>query len=62
MAEPKLAGPDADSGRSPSDDEKHVGATSRDDARPLDLPEDPDAGKSDEERANIVRIASDIYN
>ena len=42
--------PDTGSGRTPSDDEKVVGV----DASYGDLPPDPDAGLSDEERARIV--------
>ena len=41
---------DSDSGRSPSDDEKKIGGS------PADLPPDPDAGLSEEERAKIVRF------
>ncbi len=48
---------DSDSGRSPSDDEKHVGveAGAFESAGKRDLPPDPDAGLSEEERAKIVR-------
>ena len=41
---------DADSGRTPSDDEKRVGV----DNTYGELPPDPDAGLSDDERARIV--------
>ena len=41
---------DADSGRTPSDDEKRVGV----DATYGELPPDPDAHLSNEERARIV--------
>jgi hypothetical protein len=46
-------GPDSDSGRSPSDDEKVVG-TSKHLGHGEELPPDPDAGLSAEERAKIV--------
>ncbi|KAL8899833.1 MAG: hypothetical protein Q9207_005999 [Kuettlingeria erythrocarpa] len=50
---------DSDSGRSPSDDEKKVGivAGGLESLGHGELPPDPDAGLSEEERARIVRIA-----
>ena len=48
----------SDSGRSPSDDEKQVGDSGGAFQKPghSDLPPDPDANLSPEEKAKIVRV------
>lgn len=46
---------DSDSGKSPIDDEKRLGDVANHTEHPLDAIRDPDAGLSDEEKAQIVR-------
>lgn len=50
---------DSDSQRTPTNDDKDLEVAATKEEQILDLPDDPDAGKTDEERAAEVNTCAD---